>query len=57
MAVSVQANGASEKPPAPASEAPEEAPEPAPEEPVELVDPVEARLGFAIISDPLPLAM
>ena len=42
MAVNVEANGASAKPPAP-SKAPEEAPQAEAEEPVELLDPAEAR--------------
>ena len=42
VAVNVEANGASAKPPAP-SKAPEEAPQPESEEPVELLDPAEAR--------------
>ena len=42
VAVNVEANGASAKPPAP-SKAPEEAPQAESEEPVELLDPAEAR--------------
>ena len=44
VAVNVEANGASAKPPAP-SKAPEEAPAAEAEEPVELLDPAEARQG------------